>query len=237
MDTRSSARYVDRLHRPTASAFVTLVLALVTAASSALAQPDPAAADDVLIRLGDETVTREHFDQQFEVAARATAAQEGLEPTAEVLARYDAFKPEFLQQLAEQLVLVAHARDVDVAASDAEVDAVVAELRAAQGDEDDFAAYLTSAGFGTEVELRVTIERSLNAQRAVDVLASEIDVTRADVETWYDANPEQVTTPDGVLPLELVEAEIAQLLIQEGVQRRVDELVASSGVEVRADLL
>ena len=76
-------------------------------------------------------------------------------------------------------------------------------------------------------------DNSLSSSRIADAevlnrLAADIDVTDEDVEAWYEEHPEQVTTPEGPLPLEQVRDLIADLLVQERLDERVQEIVAEA---------
>jgi len=206
---------------------------------SAPAPPAEAVApDDVLVRLGDDVLTREAFEREFEIAARATAMQQGLEPTPDVLASFDPFRGMLLEQLATQMVLAWHAQELGVAATDVEVDEVVERVRTAQGDDAAaFGSYLEAAGFADESALRALVQRSLSVQNVIDRLSAEIDVDDAEVEAWYEAHPEQLQGPQGPIPLEAVRAEIVALLVRERVDERVQELVAQAPLEVHAERL
>jgi len=71
----------------------------------------------------------------------------------------------------------------------------------------------------------------------VEALRSEVEVDEAAIEAWYDANPGQVTGPNGTMPLDEVRAPIADLLASEHVDARVTELVAESEIETHPELL
>ncbi|MBA2668120.1 MAG: SurA N-terminal domain-containing protein [Trueperaceae bacterium] len=210
------------------------VLAAETAPAPVASQGDP---DDVLLQLGDETLTRAQFDAEFEVAARSTAMQQGMEPTPEVMAEFAAFRPTFLEQLGTQLVLVEHAREIGVDVDAARVDEVVEQVRAAQGDAEGFARYLELSGFADEDALRATILRSMTVQGVVERLGADIEVDDAEIEAWYEANQEQVQTPEGPLPLDAIRDEIASIVVQERVGERVQEIVAQAPLEVFLDRL
>jgi parvulin-like peptidyl-prolyl isomerase len=212
-------------------------LALTLAATPAHAAPADAQPDDVLVQLGDETITRAQFDEEFEIAARSTALQQGMEPTPDVLQEFEAFRPAFLDQLATQLVLVRHAQELGVSADALEVDEVIEEVRAAQVDEEGFGRYLETAGFSDEAALRAVIERSMNVQNVIAALSEDIEVGDAEIEAWYEANQEQVQTPEGPLPLDAIRDEIASIVVQEQVDARVQELVAAAPLEVFVDRL
>lgn len=220
------------------SSVLALTAVLAFGAAVAHAQGDGAPADDVLVRLGETTIDRSTFEAQFEVAARATALREGLEPTDEVLAQYDEARPGFLDQVARQLVLDAYAEELGVAVDDEEVDDVVAQVRAQQETQGaDFEAYLAASGFEDEADLRDTVETSLNVQRVVEALAADVEVSDADVETWYEANQDLVQTEEGTLPLEAVRDQVVEIVRQERVEALVQAVVQDSDVEVFHDRL
>lgn len=260
MPTRTMTTTADAtaMHRTWRTALFTCILAVGMMTAEAAVPPAPAdpaapaaapaeapaaapAAEldptDVLVELGDATITRADFEREFQVAARTTALQQGIEPTADVLEGFAAFRPMLLEQLATQLVLVEHAQTTGVVADQADVDEVVDEIRAAQVDEEGFLSYLERTGFGDEEMLRTVVQRSMSVQNVIAMLSADIEVTDAEVDAWYEANPEMVQTPDGPLPLETIRPEIRELLVQERVEERVQELVSQAPLEIHADRL
>lgn len=221
--------------RPLISTFVALALALGAALAQTAPPADPLTDDPdaVVIVFGDTTITKAEFDRAFELAARSTAIGQGLSVDDEVLAEFEPFKAGFLEQYATQRILAAEAHARGLAATDDDVTAVVAELRAEQPDGDAFQAWLDTAGYADETTLRDTLAVNLSVQAVVDDLATDIDVSAADVQAWYQTNPEAVTMEDGgLVPLEAVEDQIAQLLVQEAVQREVQAITLAAGLEL-----
>jgi parvulin-like peptidyl-prolyl isomerase len=209
--------------------------ALLLPSTAALAQGDADPAEVVVASLGDATVTLEAFELRFEAAVRTTLAQQGVEPDAETIAGFDAQRPVFLEQLGEELVLSAHAADLGIAVSDAEVDAVVEQARAEYGD--DLDAALAEIGFASAADFATAVRRSLNAAQAVEALRAEVQVDEAAIVAWYEANPDQVGGPDGAVPLDEVREPIADLLASEQVAAQVAALVAESDIETHPDRL
>jgi len=221
--------------RPLILMFTALALALGAALAQTAPPADPLTDDPeaVVIVFGDTTITKAEFDQAFELAARSTAIGQGLPVDEEVLAEFEPFKAGFLEQYATQRILAAEAHARGLAATDEDVTAVVDELRAEQPDGDAFQAWLDTAGYRDETTLRDTLAVNLSVQAVVDDLAADIDVSSADVQAWYEANPEAVTMEDGdIVPLEAVEDEIAQLLVQEAVALEVESITMAAGLEL-----
>lgn len=224
-------------HRHTpAIAIATLALLAGIATAQLDAAPPPTLTDDpdaVVITYGEVEVTLAQFDAAFDQAARSTAIGQGLPVDDEVLMQFEPFRAGFLQQYGTQLVLADLARATDVAPGDAEVDALVTSLRNEQPDDAAYDAWLVAAGYGDEDALRATIAETLAVQAYVDTIAADIEIGDAEVAAWYDANPEAVTTETGErMPLEAVEGQIAQLLVQEAIDAEVERLVADAGLEL-----
>lgn len=207
--------------------------AFALASTGALAQGDADPGDVVVASLGDAAVTLEAFELRFEAAVRSTLVQQGVEPDAEAIAGFDAQRPVFLEQLGQELVLSAHAEQLGIATPDAEVDAVVEQARAEHGELLDEA--LSEIGFASTADFETAVRRSLNARRAVEALRAEVEVDEAAIAAWYEANPDQVTGPDGPVPLEEVREPIADLLASEHVEVRVAELVSASELEMHPE--
>ncbi len=213
-----------------------LVFALALVLPAFAQEPAESFTDDpdaVVIAFGDTLISKSEFDQAFEVAARSTAIGQGLAVTDEVLAEFEPFRLGFLEQYATQRILAEEAVDRGLAADDTAVDEVVGQLRQEQADAEAFQAWLDSTGYGDEQVLRETLQVNLSVQALVDDLARGIDVDADDVSAWYEANPEAVTADDGsMVPLEAVEDQIAQLLVQEALDVEVQAITAAAGLEL-----
>lgn len=204
-----------------------LALALLVT-GFAVAQED----DDVLIELGDTTVTESEFETQFDIAVRSAAMQQGIEPTEENLAQFEDSRADFLDQLATQLVLRQEAQARGIAATDEDVDDALQQFRANYETEDAFLASLRELGFEDESALREHVRHALSVQAVVDDIAAGVTPTEEGIEAWYDANQDQVQTEGGTIPLADIRDQIAQLLIQREVEERIQELRAASDVAV-----
>jgi hypothetical protein len=142
-----------------------------------------------------------------------------------------------LVTLARQLVLTRYAAERGLEPAEDEVDAAIAEVRAAQADERGFAEYLERAGFADEADFRAVVERSLTMQQVIATLRADIVVPDEEIEAWYEANPDLVVTPEGPLPLDTIRNEIEAVLAQERLEERVDAIVAAAPLQVFAERL
>jgi hypothetical protein len=215
---------------PRGRALLATFMAFSLASAGVFAQGDADPAEVVVAQLGDDVVTLEAFDLRFEAAVRSTLVQQGVAPEDVNPADFDAARPSFLDQVAQELVLSDHAARLGLAASAEEVDAVMDEIREEYGDR--FDAFLAEIGFASASDLAAAVRRSLNAERVVETIRATAVVADADVEAWYQANPELVGGPDGPQPLEAVSDQIAAVLASEFIQAEIAALVADSDIEL-----
>ena len=207
-----------------------LVAAPLAAAQVEQLTDDP---DAIVIAFGDTTISKAEFDHAFDVAARSTAIGQGMPVSDEVLAEFEPFRPGFLEQYATQRVLAAEAEGRGLGATAEAIDAVVEALREEQADAAAFETWLDAAGYGDEVVLRGALAVNLSAQALVEHLAADVDVDAESVRDWYEANPEAVTTDDGALvPLEAIEDQIEQLLVQEQLEIQVQAITQAASLEL-----
>lgn len=212
-----------------------LGLTVLVSAPAAAAQvegltDDP---DAVVIAFGDTTITKAEFDDAFDVAARSTAIGQGMPVTDEVLAEFEPFRVGFLEQYATQRVLAAEAEERGLGATAEAIDDLVDALREEQADAAAFDTWLDASGYGDEAALRAALSVNLSVQSLVEHLAADVDVDAQSVRDWYEANPEAVTTEDGVLvPLEDIEGQIEELLVQEQLETQVQAITQAAGLEL-----
>ena len=173
--------------------------------------------DAPVIQLGDETITQEEFEERFSVALRNIAAQQGLPLNEQVLAQLGNLRPQFLDQLATEQVLLQQAEERNIQVSDDEVEQQIAQVRqglAAQtpqagtggatggasgetggASDEAFQQALSDAGFQSEDQLRGLIRDNLRIQQVVDAVREEVDVGDEAVQSFYQENQAQFESP------------------------------------------
>jgi len=215
------------------TARLVVLLAALALPSLALAQdgaaslPDDADSDAVVLRVGERERTLAQFADRFEIAIRGAAAQQGLPLTDETRPRFEALAPQFLEQRGQQLALLelADARGIDP--SEAEVDALVAEVRADAGTEE-FEQLLAASGIGSEATLRTLLAESARIGQLRDEVAATVEVGEDDVRAAYD----EAAAAQDLPPYGEVRSQLEAGLVRQEVQARLGELLA--GVEIEA---
>ncbi len=201
--------------------FAALALLLGTIfAGAAWAQDDP-----VVLSVGDEERTLSQFEQRFDIALRSAAAQQGVPMDDEVRAQLEAYAGPFLEQLAQELVWLSEADDRGIEISEAEVDAIVAELRG-DGDDAAFAELLDSSGIGDVETLRTLVEEGERIGRLQEELAADVDVSEEQVREAFESSPEA-----SELEFDTVRDQIEAQLVSAEVQAELNAIVAQADVE------
>jgi peptidyl-prolyl cis-trans isomerase C len=188
-------------NRRTITIAAALLLAVAALVGIVLAQGNGGGAvgeDPVVLRAGDHEETRTELEERFEIAIRGLAASQGLQLTDEIRAQLDAFKPSYLEQRATEVALLQEAERRGISVSDEEVDVMVEEVRGTLAEGEEFGDVLAQAGFRDEEQLRSLVRETEAIQRVVDAVETEIEVSDAEVEEFYRANPELFEQPEEV---------------------------------------
>jgi hypothetical protein len=140
-------------------------------------QQQPAPPPLVLMKTSDQVITVDEYRRDLNIYRMATGAYADDDPVAE-----REIQLRFAQQLADQLVLLAHARALGIEITDREMDA---ELRALQRDypDDVFEQLLlenaiTLEEWRTSLRIRLTIERLIQKELEAHSRISEEDVAQ-----------------------------------------------------------
>src|SRR6056297_1886993 len=81
--------------------------------------------DPVVVRLGSQTETLSEFEDRFEIAIRSVVASQGAQMTEEIRTQLTSLAPAYLDQRAQEIVLLAEAEERGVVVDDEAVDARV----------------------------------------------------------------------------------------------------------------
>ena len=163
---------------------------------------------------------------RINLAMRAVAAQQGLPLNEQTRAMFEQFRPQFLEQLATEQVLLQEAETRGLTPTDEEVNARLEEARAGFENDEAFNQFLTETGFENEDEFRNYLREQEAIQRTVEELGRDIEVTDEQIQTFYDENQERIGQP-----LENVRDQVRTVLEREELNRRIQELRA--GVDVQ----
>jgi len=177
--------------------------------------------DPVVLRLGEQVETLSEFEERFDIAIRSVVASRGMEMTDDVRAQLEALRPAFLEQRAQEIVLVSEARERDLSFEGEELDARIAEIRANSGDEGSFAELLVTSGIGDEDTLRMLVQENELINLLFGAIEAEQEIGDDELRTAYQARRDQFAVGEQVcarhILLETVEdAEAALARLEQG---------------------
>lgn len=197
------------------AAHALLLVATLFALSFATAQD--ADGDAVVIEAGEIVITRADFDERFRVAVFSAAAQQGQPVTDELMEQFAEVRPQFLDQLVTQMILIREADALGVSVSDEEIDAQVEQARAGLPEDQSFDEALEQVGFRDEGQFRELLREQALVNEAVSALQAGIEVDESDIEAFYEDNPDMFAQGEQVCARHiLVETEAeAQEIVSE----------------------
>lgn len=165
---------------PKASFLIGILFAVCTL--SCCVDPDAVKNDDYLIRLGDSVITVLEFNRAFEIAKAAYPYSEMQDPDAAKKA-----KLMLLNQMSEEMVIQARAKDRGISISDAELETAISEIKK-DYPEDVFEQMLLEYAVPYDAwEKRVKI-RLLMKKVIADEIEGQIVVTPDDITKYYQEN-------------------------------------------------
>ena len=177
--------------------------------------------DPVVIRVGQQVETLSDFESRFEIAIRSVVASRGMEMSDEVRAQLEGLRPAYLDQRAQEIVLLAEADERDITFEDEALDERIAAIRENAGDEAAFQELLTSSGIGDEATLRQLVRENETINRLFEAIQADQSIGDDQLRTAYEARRDAFTTGEQVcarhILLETVEdAEAALARLESG---------------------
>jgi len=152
-------------------------------------KPVPAQLPEVLARVNGEAISR----AEFERALKNIEGRAGRQVPSE---QRDAVYRGVLDQLVTFHVLQQEVKARNIAVSDADLDARLAEVKKQFPSEDEFKKALGSRGMSLD-DLRKETRSELAVSKMVEsVVAPQIKIEESEVKDFYDKNPDQFQQPE-----------------------------------------
>ncbi len=167
-----------------------------TASQGAKAQAT--AKDPVVIKLGNETETLSDFEARFGIAIRSLAAQQGMPMTPQLRQQLMVYEPQYLQQRATEMVLLAQAKKDGLKIDQKHVDSVMQQVESNVPKGKTLQDLLTQAGFKDKAQLKTLVDESDLINQEVKKLQDAVKPTDAQLKAYYQAHKSAYTTPEQV---------------------------------------
>ena len=179
-----------------------LLLCLVVLVGIAFAQDtdaqdtEPDTAETVVIEVGEDTMSLTEFDERFLLTARNIAAQQGMGLTDDMLGQLIGLRPNYLDQLATEMVLLNEAEARGLTLSDEEVDAQLQTIIEGFETQEEYETLLSEAGFESEDQLRRLIRENESIRLVVEDIQSNVELSDEDIQAFYEENQAEFQQPE-----------------------------------------
>lgn len=193
---------------------VALVSGTVAVAQEATPAGDP---DPVVLSVGATVERWSDLSWRFDVAVRSVAAQQGLPYDEAFAEQMRSFLPAYLDQRAQEVVLLVEARRRGLEADPASVQATIDRIRGGVPEGESYDQALADAGFGDEGRLRTMIEEGDVLNQLMAAIDEGVAVSDDTVAVRYLAERANLTEPESYCARHVLvedEALAAQLLAE-----------------------
>jgi len=168
----------------------------VTFLGVAFAQDSETPADTVVIEIGEQTMSLAEFDERFLLTARNIAAQQGMSLNDEMLGQLIGLRPNYLDQLATEMVLLSEADARGLTLTEEEVDAQLQTIIDGFESREEYETLLAEAGFGDEAQLRRLIQENGSIRLIVEDIQNNIELSDDAIQAFYDENQANFQQPE-----------------------------------------
>jgi peptidyl-prolyl cis-trans isomerase C len=151
--------------------------------------------NELLVTVGDTQITRGDVDHKIDLILGAQGTALPPEQLAQIRSNMDG---KVLQNMIIETLLTKAAKDQKITIEKSEVEKVVNHLKTSLPPDTDFEAYLKKIGL-SEKDLARTIGKDLKIKKLLEAQVAGLSApTDAEIQKFYDENPEQFKKPEGM---------------------------------------
>ena len=193
--------------------------------------------EQVLVNVNGDILTKTDFEQRQIALLRQRPELSNVTPESPELRKAVAeVTPQLILDAVDELLLIQRGRELGLALGDEQFNSILANIKSSNNIETDeqFQAALKQEGM-TMADLRQALERQMLASEAQrrDVV-DRISVAEAEIRAYYEANPNEFTTPSEVTLREIfIEVPVSD----RGVNVAQDDEARAEAEELRKRLL
>jgi peptidyl-prolyl cis-trans isomerase C len=158
--------------------------------------PTEAAAETVVIQVGEQTMSLAEFDERFLLTARNIAAQQGMALSEDMLSQLIGLRPNYLDQIATEMVLLNEAEARGLTLSEEEIDAQLQTIIDGFESIEEYENLLAEAGFEDEAQLRRLIRENESIRLIVEDVQNNIELDDDAIQAFYDENQANFQQPE-----------------------------------------
>ena len=171
------------------------VLAALLAGSGLAAPQNSPTNSTVVAVVNGQDLTLGTFNQDFDAFAGRILNQQGLPFSAQAVVPLESYRPQVLQQIAQELVILQAAAAAGVQASTAKVDRELAKVRSQFKTNTAFLSALAQTGIQSEAVYRTLIRDGMIYSTYSKDLIKQFTFPNSVVKLYYQTNQSQFTKP------------------------------------------
>ena len=170
-----------------------IAAALLVFAGTGLAQDE----DPTVLEVDGRTETVSGFEGRFDVAVRGLLTSMGMPVTPDMLGQLQDLRPEYLDQLASDFVLLNEAERRGIELSEDSIDAAVSGALAGIPEEE-LGDVFTQAGFRDMDHFRELVSETEIVQLLLEELHGEMDISDDEIDAWWAENSAEFAAEEQV---------------------------------------
>jgi peptidyl-prolyl cis-trans isomerase C len=165
-----------------------LFLGLVSIGFSQTATDDP-----IVLKAGDSEMGLSEFNERFAFYTNQLAQEQGLPMSPEIAPMFNSLRPEYLEQLATEYLILNLGLARELSYSPEFVEQRLAEIKANFPDEETYLQQIQQAGLSDTTFRKLIGEADLST-RSIDLLRADITVKPYQLRLYYDAHKSEFAT-------------------------------------------
>ncbi len=176
----------------------------------------------LLVTVGDTKITRGDVDHKIDLFLGSQGAALPPEQLAQIRSNMDS---RVLQNMIIEILLTKAAKDQKITIEKSEVEKVMKDLKTSLPPDTNFEAYLKGIGL-SEKDLAQTISKDLKIRKLLEARVAGLSApTDAEIQKFYDENPEQFKKPEGMVSLAEAKPSIVNHLLSVQKEKMLNDYV------------
>ena len=150
--------------------------------------------DPVVLKVGDNQLVLSEFNERFTFYTNQLAQEQGIPMSPDMAPMFNSLRPEYLDQLATEYVVLNLGRSRGLTTDEAVVETRLTEIKANFPDEETYLQQIQAAGLSDATFRKLISEADLST-RVIDSLRTNITVKPYQLQLFYDAHKQEMATP------------------------------------------
>lgn len=216
---------------------LTLLITALLALQLSFGLAQSSDSNPVLIQAGSKTERLNDLEWRFNIALRGYLSNMGMPYSDELAGQLRSLFPQYLEQRANELVLLNEAERRGITADRVRVGAYLDEVRASVPEGGDYRSLLANAGFSSQAQLATMIMEADRMEQLFDALEADAQPTENQIRVRYLADRQMYASEESYCAKHILvgdEAFAQELVDRVGAGEAFEDLAAAHGTDATA---